>query len=749
MKKTTIQKHWQFLRFHSVFVKTMAVLLLLVFVMIGIFYVFVNFSYRQGHRQEEKQDCYSMIHMRNEEIEASLLSLKVQASDFLQGEDTVSLALKGNGNHAEQDSLMLEVALNLYKFVRENAWTDSSYLLVKATDMIMTSDKRIISREECTEMTDLDQYSAENGLCWYEDELFWIQGFPQEKPLLVMAVKIDRQQMFEDVWAELGPEEIGMYLYFQNRPIFEGFQNYPEEDALMTANRVDDGNGFYTGKSEVSDQMIYSYVSDYTGFQWICLSDQKDLFSYSSGMLKSFLFVSGLMIILLIAASVVLVQFVYFPLQKIVVNMAKSKDGMLATNKAGNELELIENLYQENQEKQEVLREMLSQVGTAVQEKLLSSLVSGDENKNGDVVDMLCELDPSFSLEGSYQVLLVHIFYGPDYACSLREQAIHRWSLQQVSQEYWEGKASNCIFQGKDENLILIIKYNENTSTASAKRLVNDFEENLKDQRNLFSFHMEMGVGRVYRSVEDVHEAYLDAEKNLQERLYYQRESTGEDKSIQQYAKKAESILQEELGYTGQYTEKIKLLLQEVMNEAAYAPKIYSMVSDVILERLIQLNVERKDRWMTAKKQLEENHLPLGDQDPRTDIMNTFVEETLQAVEQAVGKEKFRYIESAKKYIEAHYNDNGLSLNVVSEFCGISSSYLSRLFTDYLPPGFLEYLNQYRVEQAAVLILNTSYTIAEIGFKTGFNSPQNFIRVFKKYKGETPGQYRMRKGENQ
>ena len=83
-----------------------------------------------------------------------------------------------------------------------------------------------------------------------------------------------------------------------------------------------------------------------------------------------------------------------------------------------------------------------------------------------------------------------------------------------------------------------------------------------------------------------------------------------------------------------------------------------------------------------------------------------------------------------------------LSLDMVSASLGISSAYLSTLFTRFLAIGFVEYLNRYRIDQAKQLLEMTKIPIAEIGLKTGFNSTQNFGRVFKKYEGKAPSQYR-------
>nr|WP_246542929.1 AraC family transcriptional regulator [Fusibacter paucivorans] len=103
------------------------------------------------------------------------------------------------------------------------------------------------------------------------------------------------------------------------------------------------------------------------------------------------------------------------------------------------------------------------------------------------------------------------------------------------------------------------------------------------------------------------------------------------------------------------------------------------------------------------------------------------------------------HIAHAKTYIEDHFADSNLSLGEVSEACAINSSYLSRLFVEYLSQGFLEYLNKHRIAYSETLLIGSEMTIAEIASKSGFNSSQSYIRVFKKYNHETPGLFRARK----
>ena len=47
-------------------------------------------------------------------------------------------------------------------------------------------------------------------------------------------------------------------------------------------------------------------------------------------------------------------------------------------------------------------------------------------------------------------------------------------------------------------------------------------------------------------------------------------------------------------------------------------------------------------------------------------------------------------------------------------------------------------------QQARLLLESTDASVTEIGYQTGFNSSNSFIRTFKSLVGETPGRYRER-----
>ena len=95
------------------------------------------------------------------------------------------------------------------------------------------------------------------------------------------------------------------------------------------------------------------------------------------------------------------------------------------------------------------------------------------------------------------------------------------------------------------------------------------------------------------------------------------------------------------------------------------------------------------------------------------------------------------------RYINQNYHEK-LSLSGVSKSFSVSESYIARLFKQQLGTTLSDYLNLVRVQEACDLLCNTKMKIGDIAYKTGFNNPYYFSRVFRKIHGITPGQYRKK-----
>jgi AraC-like DNA-binding protein len=92
-------------------------------------------------------------------------------------------------------------------------------------------------------------------------------------------------------------------------------------------------------------------------------------------------------------------------------------------------------------------------------------------------------------------------------------------------------------------------------------------------------------------------------------------------------------------------------------------------------------------------------------------------------------------------YIREHISEP-LSLKMVGDAIHISSGYLSRIFSTLAAQTFCDYINEEKIAFSRKLLSQTSLSIDEIAERCGFNTPNYFATVFKKYMGQSPVAYR-------
>lgn len=83
-----------------------------------------------------------------------------------------------------------------------------------------------------------------------------------------------------------------------------------------------------------------------------------------------------------------------------------------------------------------------------------------------------------------------------------------------------------------------------------------------------------------------------------------------------------------------------------------------------------------------------------------------------------------------------------LSLEEVAAHVHLHPSYFSTMFKNVTGSSFKEYLNKIRIEESKLLLLNTDFSIIDIAIAVGFEDQSYFSKVFKKFTGTTPKQFR-------
>ena len=98
-------------------------------------------------------------------------------------------------------------------------------------------------------------------------------------------------------------------------------------------------------------------------------------------------------------------------------------------------------------------------------------------------------------------------------------------------------------------------------------------------------------------------------------------------------------------------------------------------------------------------------------------------------------------IKAILNYCSENYTRD-IQLESISQALHISKYYISHLFSQKLHMGFSEYIGMLRISDACKLLVSKDTSITEVAYSVGFNSTRSFNRLFLKYTGMTPKQYK-------
>lgn len=99
-------------------------------------------------------------------------------------------------------------------------------------------------------------------------------------------------------------------------------------------------------------------------------------------------------------------------------------------------------------------------------------------------------------------------------------------------------------------------------------------------------------------------------------------------------------------------------------------------------------------------------------------------------------------INAVYDYIQKNYQKQ-ISLAAIASRLNMSEEYFSRYFSKTMKKPFFEFLNEYKINRACKLLIETDKQISEICYAAGFESIPFFYRQFKKFKDYQPKTYRL------
>ncbi len=105
------------------------------------------------------------------------------------------------------------------------------------------------------------------------------------------------------------------------------------------------------------------------------------------------------------------------------------------------------------------------------------------------------------------------------------------------------------------------------------------------------------------------------------------------------------------------------------------------------------------------------------------------------------GDKSIMKLKKILSFIRENY-DRQITLEDMAKEAEFSVKYFGAYFKNMTDKTPFDYLNEYRIEKAARMLLNSDMNVTDIAYSCGFNDLSYFIKTFKKINKISPGKYR-------
>lgn len=255
------------------------------------------------------------------------------------------------------------------------------------------------------------------------------------------------------------------------------------------------------------------------------------------------------------------------------------------------------------------------------------------------------------------------------------------------------------------------------------------------------SWHKEIGIGAAANDIADFYRSFLLAREHVGIEIGIWEQLTifvKEKNPTHFYCSKAESFMESfDKSDEEAFKKELRIVTDELMSCDAKEIKealdaLYHELLTLIQKQYPQIDVKE---FFLLPLQLTSN---IYQDFPLNLSLN------LKKMEHLIEEERFRntnyLVKEALYYIEQNYRKQ-IVLADLADYLRVSPFHISRLLSASLHKSFTELVAEKRVEASKVL-LKSDERIKEIAGDVGFQGQSYYNKIFKKYTGMTPKEYR-------
>ena len=491
----------------------------------------------------------------------------------------------------------------------------------------------------------------------------------------------------------------------------------------------------FTGTFEINgeESVVSAVRSDFLNMYYVYIVDTGEYYQSSTIVGNT---IRNILCLFLIAAGFVAGLWAYanaMPVRRLVDKVQKNQVNKLQKIPRKNDIELIEGVFVEMDEKLTYLNDLMDKNRQIIKNTVFSSLLAGESNAKQDLRSVL-----EFSGIKIEKRLTCSLIVQMDTEIVVNTDVINT-IFTFISDYVSENEYMKIAVAMNDKDICIVMNVDQEEQVQKEVYKMADFFKN-KIHAMEISVPIHFGIGDCYSELNRLSDSYRAAREVVEYVILFPERIVF---SSREYHKREDEVPKDII-------EKIVKSLRKETSEAEAINELKTYLYDIgnvkAYRQSKSLIIENMEKLLMRNKAEGEQNRQIVENLRHTESMDEFLD-GLTIFMRNYDRTEFanvQYVRDAKVYIEEHLEEM-FSAEEIAQFLNINSSYFSRIFKNSTGENFTEYVTRIRMEKAAGMLKETNLSVRQIADKTGYRDNYSYFgRKFKATFDTTPGEYRKK-----
>ncbi|MDF2921687.1 MAG: hypothetical protein K0R57_601 [Paenibacillaceae bacterium] len=390
----------------------------------------------------------------------------------------------------------------------------------------------------------------------------------------------------------------------------------------------------------------------------------------------------------------------------------------------------------------------------------LMELVTETELQEKDYHDLLQDIGGPLKGEGSfYSIAAVHLNLSKggfsNQEVTLKDRKLLKYASINILEESlsdWYGVA----FNGFGNQLVAVIQLGDGESSAGTRQYMNS-QLNLIGQtivmnlRQYLNVEATVGISTLSPDLSMLPKLMEEAGAAVEWRklhpdnnvLYYEdMAALGNLKMMEWVGMVEELTLQLKAEETAQLSVDTEGILR-ILSGLNQTEGLFHSFFGLLVYRLYGLLFDYGLENSASFRHFDPDVYFRGtENEAKLETLKTYIRELAAFLRQCISERDQSVVSRVKAYIEQHYGNHSLKIQDVAGAVHFSAAYVSYLFKKETNKNLWDYVSEIRIEEAKRMLAVTDMKRYEISYQVGYQSPEHFSRMFKRFTGVSPADYR-------